>query len=208
MLRAVRKNRGFYSTISEFILSNKRCFLLACMFLAGVFFGTSFFTASSGGTVDNIASLCSLYISTRLEKSFYEVFLSAFYPSFWIYAVLFFLGFCALAQPLIVLAPLFYGLGIGFIASYLYTSSNGMNLILAVFILMPASIVSGFTVIMASRSSLYLSSCFFAKIDSSNNRDMLPVLKRYFFQYTVYAVMCAVSALLNAGAFYAVFNLK
>lgn len=208
MLGVIKVKREFLSSVYEFVLSNKKTVFLSCLFLVGVFLGTSFFSASSADAQNSIASLCSLYINARMGKSFYDMFISSFMPVFLMYAVLFFMGFCAVSHPIIILTPLFYGLGIGFTAAYLYTSSNGVNLILALFILMPASVISGFTVIMASRSSLYLASCFFSKLDVSNNRDLIPVLKRYFFQYIVYAVLCAVFALLNAGAFYVIFNLK
>lgn len=190
----------------SFFRRNWPMLVLAVLFLLGIQVGTICLGQTGTGTLQEFSLICSKYIQARREMSFWQMFFSSLGPQMLLFLFVMFLGFSAISQPILLFVPFFDGLGVGFTAAYLYAGANTRDLLFAMLILIPAAVLSGFTLMLSCRSALYLSCCFFVKISGQGSRELLPVIRRYLAQFVFYFVLMMAAALLNSGAFYLEFH--
>lgn len=93
---------------------------LGLCFLAGLLFGTLLVSRSGLDTRAALQVILGGYVERRQTLAFASIAASTFCSTFAALAVLFFCGFCTIAQIIIFAVPLFKGLGYGFSIGMLY----------------------------------------------------------------------------------------
>lgn len=180
----------------------KRLVLLTGLFLAGILIGTIFAGRVSSEIAGQMSDLLTGFASKRREQSIVGIFLSSFGGAAVLLLMLFFSGFCAIAQPIPALLLLFRGTGYGFSTAYLYLTvgSEGIAYICAV--LLPDIFFTTIVLVMASNESLGLSVDFFQRIQENPSGNLRRVIQQYCVRFFGYAVLLFFITLADACVSY------
>ena len=181
---------------------SKRLIVLTGLFLTGILIGTIFAGRITSEIAGQMSDLLTGFTSRRREQSILGIFFSSFGGAAVFLVVLFFSGFCAIAQPLPPLLLLFRGMGYGFSTAYLYLSvgSEGIAYICAV--LLPDIFFTTIVLVIASNESLGLSVDFFQRIQESSGGSLRRVIQQYCVRFFGYAVLLFFITLADACVSY------
>ena len=153
---------------------------------------------ASIGTLEKLSILLGSYVEQRRTLAFAGIVGSTFFSIFTMLAILFFCGFCTIAQVVIFAVPVFKGLGYGFSIGMLYAES-GANAIWYVLILMlPIMFLGTVLLIAAGRSALALSVTLLrSSITASIPADPFRI-RRYCIKFIIFTVFCLLISILDA----------
>lgn len=173
-------------------------YLLGVLFLFGMVAGTLMVRHASIGTLEKLSILLGSYVEQRRTLAFAGIVGSTFFSIFTMLAILFFCGFCTIAQVVIFAVPVFKGLGYGFSIGMLYAES-GANAIWYVLILMlPIMFLGTVLLIAAGRSALALSVTLLrSSITASIPADPFRI-RRYCIKFIIFTVFCLLISILDA----------
>ena len=141
------------TTLSDFIMDNRRLLLFLTLFLCGTFGGVLVFTACH----EAISHDLSLMLGVRqIEGGFLggvsALFSSCLLPLI-LLAMLFLSGLSACGAPVTAIVPLFYGLGVGLMEAYYYGVGSAGILFCALFVI-PHQLVAVAALLMGCSESL------------------------------------------------------
>lgn len=172
--------------------------VLAVLFLAGMAYGaylSGFLDSQTSSLLENLARG---YLAGRAESSFGSVFLHALVSSAMLAGAVFLSGFSAAGQPFAVFFLLFRAVGFGMSMGHFYAAADKRGILLALLLLLPAGVLSGYALLLSCRESIRMSNRFFrAMILSSALKT--EDFRLYVLKFTVIAGILLVSALLDAG---------
>lgn len=170
----------------------------AALFLAGMLIGTLLVGHASNDTRDLLQIILGGYFEQRQTQSFTAIALSTFSATTVALLILFFCGFCSIAQFIILLVPLFKGLGYGFSFGACYAQYGLQALPYVLLTLFPAMLLNTMLLLFACKTSFVLSMrMLHAAITPSEQSERLR-MKRYCVKYGFYTAICMVIALLDA----------
>lgn len=197
-----RRKAGYYRRyLSFFLHENWMILLFGFLFIFGVWIGTSFVGSFPEDTLEKLLILLNGYISSREGQGMRETFLNSFFSFLWPTAVLFFCGFCAIAQPVILLMPFFKGLGFG-LSAFMLLSLHGSTAIgYLIALLLPGTILSSLILLFCCRESFSLSCMFFRAMNPS-----LPAIPEisvggYCVKYIIFTASIAGASALESFLF-------
>lgn len=170
---------------------------LGLCFLVGMLIGTLLVSRSGPDTLAALKVILGGYVERRQTLAFASIAASTFCSTFAALVVLFFCGFCTIAQLIIFAVPLFKGLGYGFSVGMLY-AQYGTSAIQYVVFLLPTMFLSTLLLIMASRSSLRLSVTLLRSALVASNENGSRRIKRYCVKYLIFTGICLLIALFDA----------
>ncbi len=188
--------------LAHYAKKNHILILLGLFFLAGVTIGTLTLRSANNETIATLLRVVNGYVEKRREQTLLQNFITTAASSLTFVAIMFACGFCAISQPVIVLAPVFRGLGFGFSAASLY-ASYGANVtaFVAIFIL-PDMVISSIAILLCCRESLRLSSFFFKVLWGNRGDEPYPI-RIYLGRYIAACVLCIFSAFFEATLYFA-----
>ena len=110
-----------------------------------------------------------------------------------------FLGFSLIGCPLLLLVPFFQGAGLGLVSGYFYSVYHltGVGYCLAV--LYPAALVAGAALLFSCRDSWYYSANAYEKAIRGRGEVAQNETRLFLVRQTVYLLLCALSAAIEAG---------
>ncbi|MEG3007602.1 MAG: hypothetical protein RR806_09050 [Oscillospiraceae bacterium] len=88
-------------------------YFLAIVFIVGVIIGSNLTYKLNDETYENFCNVLMYSLSPQIELNFSEIFINTLTPVIIYIALLFFCGFCAISQPIIILISLISGVGFG-----------------------------------------------------------------------------------------------
>lgn len=171
---------------------------LGAFFLLGVLAGSVLLGSADGETLTLLMRLVTGFVEKRRGQALIENFAGAATSSFLFVGALFLCGFSAVGHPAELLAPLFRGLGFGFSVSSLYNSYGTSATGFVALFLMPNMLISTIAILFCCRESLRLSTFFFSAMRPVKQDREAYSLRLYVARYFVAAVVCALSAFLEA----------
>ena len=183
----------------SFLSSGLSIWLLALLFLTGMLAGTLLVGRSGPDTLAALKVILGGYVERRQTLSFASVAASTFGSAFAALAILFFCGFCTIAQLIIFAVPLFKGLGYGFSIGMLYAQYGAPAVRYVGFLLLPAIFFSTVLILLAGRASLKLSLTLLRTSLSASEENNSWRIKRYCVKYLIFTGMCLLIALLDAA---------
>ena len=175
-------------------LPDRWLIVLGICYLAGAFIGVRAIEQFAPDIREGIVSIFGNFMEIRAEQSLKETAVSSFMQNFYLIAILFLLGFCAISLPFIPLIVLFKGMGYGVTMSALLEyGAKGGNLLLLALLIVPFSIASACIVVVAAKQSARLSVfCFRALRDGRGDREMgVDQYCRTFFLLVLYVAFFA-----------------
>lgn len=162
--------------------------------LFGVLLGTVLVWILNSSQQESLASITQGFVEGRKGKAFLEIASSSFFSAAVYLITAFFLGFCAIGQPVSLLLPFFKGLGLGLSMAkiYLVYGISGVGICTAM--ILPNALVVILAVILASRESIRLSNIFFNAVRRGASSEDADVLKSYFLKFTVLILLALAGA--------------
>lgn len=172
-------------------------FRIMLLMVIGVLIGTLAFSFIKTSTLSDLNLIENDYLSMRENGEYVKILYSSLLNSSTLLVVLFLLGFCAIAQPVSVLIPVYKGMGFGVTIAQIY-SENGVNGFFSAFILiLPCALISSYALFIAVRESIRMSNRFFSQafLDRRCESDSInDYVKLYAVKFLVLEAVTAVSA--------------
>ena len=172
-------------------------FKIMLLMVAGVLVGALAFSFIKTSTLSDLNLIENDYLSMRQKGGYISILYSSLLNSSTLIVVLFLLGFCAIAQPVSILVPVYKGLGFGATIAQIY-SENGINGFFTAFILiLPCALVSSYALFIGVRESLRMSNRFFSQafLNRRSESDSInDYVKLYAVKFLVLEAVTAVSA--------------
>lgn len=172
-------------------------FRIMLLMIAGVLIGTLAFSFIKTSTLSDLNLIENDYLSMRENGRYVEILYGSLLNSSTLIIVLFLLGFCAIAQPVAVLIPVYKGMGFGVTIAQIY-SENGINgFFIALLLILPCALISSYALFIAVRESMRLSNRFFSQafLDRrSESESINDYVKLYAVKFLVLEAVTAVAA--------------
>lgn len=172
--------------------------LLGSIFLAGLIAGSIFVSRADAQTRQALEIILSEFMQQRQTQSFSAVLFSTFFSIFVLLLALFFCGFCTISQIIILLLPLFKGLGYGFSVGSVYLEYGISAFGYVAVMLVPTMLFSTLLLLYAAKTSFILSLRLFRSTMSQGEESGRMAAKRYCVKFIAYVVIAFVIALFDA----------
>ena len=198
----LKKGRRFFRSFSDYAREHLLTFLLGALFLLGILAGTLLVHQASERTLELLKTILGGYVENRALQPFTSIVTSTFFSNVILLLILFFCGFCTIAQLIIFLVPVFKGLGYGFSLGMLYLQYGTQAVPYVALLQLPTMFLSALLLIIACRSSLMLSVRFFKSTMVSPEEADRFRAKRYCVKYLACLLICLLIALLDAALCY------
>jgi hypothetical protein len=197
------RSRYYARYLAHYTKKNYPVLLLGALFVVGVLLGTLLLRGAEEETLDLLYRLVGGFMESRKDNGLYENFLSAAGSSLLFLGILFICGFCAIAQPLIVLAPLIRGMGFGFSTASLFARYGTSAIGFVGVLVLPGALISTVAILLCCRQSLRLSGTFLASVRPPNRREGEAYsLGNYLLSFAFGAAICLAGAFLEAVLYF------
>lgn len=160
-MRTIRTSSPAYRLLLRYWNAYRPIFFYAILFLAGVLVGAIFIKTADQGVLQALARLIGSFSQRRQEQAVLDTFFSSFFSTGCMLLLLFLCGFCAVAQPVIVLLPFFRGLGFGYQAGYLYAQNGLTGVGYTALVLLPNMVLSTLILIYGCSEAFQLSTLYY-----------------------------------------------
>ena len=197
------RSRYYARYLAHYTKKNFSVLLLGGLFVAGVIAGTLLLREAGEETIALLDKLMGGFVESRQGGSLYENFASAAGSSLLFLGIVFICGFCAIAQPFIVMAPLIRGMGFGFSTASLFARYGTSAIGFVGVLVLPGALVSTIAILLCCRQSLRLSSMFLAMVRPAGNREGEAYsLGNYFLSFIFGGALCLAAAFLEAVLYF------
>lgn len=172
-------------------------FRIMLLMIAGVLIGTLAFSFIKTSTLSDLNLVENDYLSMRENGGYIKILYSSLLNSSLLIIVLFLLGFCAIAQPVAVLVPVYKGLGFGATIAQIYSENGFHGFFMALILILPCALVSSYALFIGVRESLRLSNRFFSQAFLNRRTETESIneyVKLYAVKFLVLEAITAVSA--------------
>lgn len=150
------------------------------------------------GVLNELDGLMGTYIANRAERLFLPAFLSSFTVNFLVLLLLLFLGFCAIAPPIVLFVAVARGFSMGVSIGYLYMTAGNTGIIFALQHQIPSAVISSFVLVLACASSYRLSRIYFSLFSRGVSDTTVPeAAGACLTKYIIYTILTFISALLD-----------
>lgn len=206
MMRTAYRTKPLQRLMLRYFHAYRQVFFYAALFLAGVLAGALFLKAASPETLSSLATLTGQFARRRSEQQFLSTLWSSFTSTTLMLATLFVCGFCAVAQPAIVLLPLFRGLGFGYQAGYIYAQCGLSGMGYVSLILLPNMMFSTLILIYGCMEAFTMSTAYYraAKQDSGKLLNIRAYCGKFFLLLLLVLLSSCIDAVFTSifGGFF------
>lgn len=198
---------GYYKRyVTYYVRDNYPILIFSMIFICGVWLGSSFLSRFDEDTLTTLVSLLNGFMVNREEQEFLTTFMSSLTPSLVFTLLLFFCGFCAISQPIIVLVPFFKGLGFGLSASSMLLYYDTKAVLYIALLLLPSTVITTVAVVLCCKEAFRLSMGFFSLINPLTEVKHSFSIGGYCIRFAGLAGLCVIGALVESGL-YTVFSI-
>ncbi len=182
--------------------------ILFVIFVIGFIFGCILIGFNQKETLSNLDELMQNFIQTRKEGKFLINFINSMTSTMVFILILFILGLLPFGQPFAFFIPLFHGLGLGLLISYLYFSKGLKGFLVYLFSLVPYEICFILILILGSKFSIRFSNENFKKLLVENyKKESKLFFKLYLMQFLVLLVFQIIASFVDSFAGYVFFKI-
>ncbi|MFT3952600.1 MAG: hypothetical protein QM689_11765 [Oscillospiraceae bacterium] len=173
---------------------------LTGLVLAGVLAGTLLFLfISRSGDTSTLTRLKIAgdgFLAARLDQSFARILFATLATNTGYLAVLFALGFWAIAQPAALGLLLFRGLGLGATVAQIYAQFGRRGILIAAVLVVPNALLSVFALVLGARESVRMSNLYASvSLRHRTAEGIHDAAKLYAVKFLVLEAFMAASAL-------------
>ncbi len=182
--------------------------ILFVIFVIGFIFGCILIGFNQKETLSNLDELMQNFIQTRKEGKFLINFINSMTSTMVFILILFILGLLPFGQPFAFFIPLFHGLGLGLLISYLYFSKGLKGFLVYLFSFVPYEICFILILILGSKFSIRFSNENFKKLLVENyKKESKLFFKLYLMQFLVLLVFQIIASFVDSFAGYVFFKI-
>lgn len=203
------RNQYYSRYLAYYTKKHYSLLMLGMLFVFGVLLGTLLVRTADSETMDMLLRIINGFMDSRREQTLLQNFISGSSSSLIFLAILFVCGFCAISHPIIILIPLFRGLGFGFSIASLYATQGTQAVGYVALLMLPGTILSTLAIVVCCRESLRLAGSFLAGVGGGSGekgRKQLYSVRVYIARYFACAVLCLFSAFLEAVLYFGFAN--
>lgn len=175
----------------------RQVFFYAALFLAGTLGGALVLRSAGEETSRSLSFLVGQFTQQRGVQTFSGTLLSSFVSTALMLGVLFICGFCAVAQPIIVLVPLFRGLGYGYQAGYIYAQNGFVGMGYAALVLLPNILFSTVLILFACSEAFEMSTACY-RAARGGDTGASANLRGYCLRFLVFFLLALAVASVDA----------
>ena len=202
MIRTSKKRRkisgkAVFIKIISFVKRNKLLTGLILLFLLGMTYGSVLASSGEVGVTTPLNILVSTFTQQRADQPIVVTFLSSFTSDLGIIMALFLLGFGAISQPIELLIPTFYGMGLGATMGHLYKTAEFSGVAYCAVLILPHTLISLAAVVLAAKEAIKLSNLFLGGVVPSMEKAAPNIVKLYLIKFGVLILIIAISAIVD-----------
>lgn len=182
---------------AAYIAGHSRQLFFALLFLTGVLLGIIAFLAGGQEWEQDLA----LMLKVRGVPKGFPGALSALMASclapFLMIGLLFLLGMSACGVPFTLIAPLFYGLGLGMTEAYYY-STGWAGVGFSALLVVPHSLIAGMALILAGAEAARMSMRLSAQLlPDAPMGGLWPDFRQYVLRFFLYLILALISGMVD-----------
>lgn len=179
-------------------IKNKLIIGLFIIFFLGMWYGSVTVAIAPKEIVTKLSQITVGFADKRVEQSVFSTFIHSFGADAFVLIILYLLGFSAIAQPLELFVPAFYGLGVGASMGYIYSAYSFQGIVYCFVMIVPTTVISTFAVVLATREACFMSNLFLGNIIPRFKADIsIQTLKLYSIKYLVLLGFALASAVVD-----------
>lgn len=168
------------------------------LILIGVFIGTAVYILKDEPLSGSLNELNTDYLSLRSGSSYMSVMITSLFNSTILLAILFLGGLCAVAFPVVLVVPIYKGLGIGCSVAELYASMGQKGFIYALILILPSAVISCYALMIGTREAYRMSIECFGAIFKSKIYTVSENAKLYLVKFLILEAILSVSATIDS----------
>jgi len=183
------------------IKKNYKVTFLVAVFIISMIIGAAAVKTTNGELIKRIVTV---YQSKRTNQSFLQTAVSGLLSALPLFLIVFFSGFYPLGAPVIVLAPVYKGLGTGLTMGYLYSQWGLKGVVYSFILIVPTTLIYMISMVFSCKEALRLSGTILRELTPKARMDKMVddvklYLKRFFAFFIIILLSCLVDLLLTAG---------
>ena len=181
---------------SRFIRSNSRLMILLSLLLTGVAVGCILFRVYGKTESDFLGTLLAVESPSVGFRSLLFAVYNASFQIVILLLVLFFGGLSACGLPIVLLIPLFFGLGMGMSEAYYY-SIGWTGVLTAVVVLLPPFVLKATALLMACAESMRMTLLLGHRLLSAQaeTEGLYGQFRLYLLRFAVFALIALVGGI-------------
>lgn len=173
--------------------------LLFIIFVIGFVFGCILIGVNKQEVLPNLDESMQKFIHIRKESSFLVNFTNSLTSTVFFILILFVLGLLPFGQPFAFFVPLFHGLGLGLLISYLYFSQGVKGFLFYLFSVVPYEVCFVLILILGAKFSIRFSNENFKKLVVTNyKKESKLFFKLYVMQFLILLVFQTIASFLDS----------
>ncbi|MCC8192088.1 MAG: stage II sporulation protein M [Ruminococcus sp.] len=168
------------------------------LILLGVFIGTLVYIFNSDALSGSLNELNTDYLSLRSNSTYMSVMLSSLFNSTLMLVILFLGGLCAVAFPVVLLVPVYKGMGLGCSVAQLYASMGQKGFIYALVLILPSAVISCYALMIGTREAYRMSAQCFGAIFKSKIYTVSENARLYLVKFLILEAILSISATIDS----------
>lgn len=170
---------------------------LIAVFFIGVAYGSVLAGSANAETSESLRRMTDAFLLQREADTFLSAFLSSLLSSGLFVLLLFLCGFSAVGQPGSFFLVVFRGIGLGVTMGHFYSDLGIKGILMSMALIVPASIISSYAILLAGRESIKLSNRFFRVLVCDDVMMPAGILKTYTVKFLILTLLILLSAAVN-----------
>ena len=185
--------------ITSYLLNNLKLVSLAAILLFGMICGALVTKNISSGKLNSLSSIFNGYITARNNQSFFSSFFNTLFSSLILPAISILFGLSAIGFPLVTAIPFFQGLGLGMIATYIYSSYGLHGIGYCLLIFFPYNVMNCAILLFFCKEGMTMSYGIFCMGRGVvNNFDVQKEMKLYFARVLIFLLFIVIASAVSA----------
>ncbi len=182
----------------RFMRSHSRLVLLLTLLLSGVIIGCLLFTAYGKNESVFLGTVLTVIPPEKGIKAALSSLYGACFQSVLLLLVLFFCGLSACGLPVILMVPLFFGLGLGMSEAYYY-SIGWKGVLLTVVLLLPPMLFKAAALLMASAESMRMTLLFGGQLltRAAPDEGLQKEFHLYLLRFLIFALIALIGGIVE-----------
>ncbi|MCD8329061.1 MAG: stage II sporulation protein M [Ruminococcus sp.] len=168
------------------------------LILLGVFIGTLVYIFNCDALSGSLNELNTDYLSLRSNSTYMSVMLTSLFNSTIMLIILFLGGLCAVAFPVVLLVPIYKGMGLGCSVAQLYASMGQNGFIYALALILPSAVISCYALMIGAREAYRMSAQCFGAIFKSKIYTVSENARLYLVKFLILEAILSISATIDS----------
>lgn len=180
----------------RFIRSHSRLILLLSLLLAGVAIGCLLFGAYGKSESAFLGTVLTVEPLQKGVPAALSALYNACFQSVLLLLILFFCGLSACGLPVVLMVPLFFGLGVGMSEAYYY-STGWKGVLLTVVLLLPPLLFKAAALLMASAEAMRMTLLFGGQLLTRGTpaAGMQGEFRLYILRFVIFALIALIGGI-------------